>query len=326
MNKQTYPRPLKVVFMGCPEFSVPCIQAIANDKDFEIAAVYCMPDKPKGRGKILSPTPIKEWAIKNGYEVRTPVSFKKQPEEIEILKSYEPDYLVVVAYGLILPQAVLDIPHIASVNLHASILPKYRGASPMQYAIMNGEKETGNTVMLMSKGMDEGDILSVEKIPITKDDDLESIHDKLSSIGAEQLVCTLKKYADGDIKPIAQDHEKATYTSKFTSETANIDWNKSSYEIRNLIYAMSPYPGAWFTDGKERIKVFRANILEETSMLPSGSIISQNSEGIKVSCGDKKIISLTELQRAGKKRMKVCDFLRGYEVASQNICSKSNGE
>ena len=166
-------KPYKVVFMGSPDFSVPCLKALYESPDFEVKAVYSMPDKPKGRGKQLSPTPVKAFAIEHNITVRTPASFNKEPEEIEVLRSFEPDYLVVVAYGLILSQKVLDIPRIAAVNLHASLLPSFRGSSPMQYAILNGLKETGNTVMLMSKGMDEGDMLATNKISIEENDDLQ---------------------------------------------------------------------------------------------------------------------------------------------------------
>ena len=250
-------KPYKVVFMGSPDFSVPCLKALYESPDFEIKAVYSMPDKPKGRGKQLSPTPVKAFALEHNITVRTPASFKKEPEEIEVLRSFEPDYLVVVAYGLILSQKVLDIPKIAAVNLHASLLPSFRGSSPMQYAILNGLKETGNTVMLMSKGMDEGDMLAANKIAIEENDDLEAVHDKLSATGAPLLMKTLVDYAEGRITPVPQDHSKATYTAKITTETAKIDWNKPAQEIRNLIYAMSPFPGAWFECEKDtRIKVY----------------------------------------------------------------------
>ncbi|MBR4329790.1 MAG: methionyl-tRNA formyltransferase, partial [Candidatus Riflebacteria bacterium] len=227
-------KPYKVVFMGSPDFSVPCLKALYESPDFEVKAVYSMPDKPKGRGKQLSPTPVKAFAIEHNITVRTPASFKKEPEEIEVLRSFEPDYLVVVAYGLILSQKVLDIPRIAAVNLHASLLPSFRGSSPMQYAILNGLKETGNTVMLMSKGMDEGDMLATNKISIEENDDLEAVHDKLSATGAPLLTKTLIDYAEGKITPVPQDHSKATYTAKITTETAKIDWNKPAQEIRNL--------------------------------------------------------------------------------------------
>lgn len=306
-------KPYKVVFMGSPDFSVPCLRALYDSPDFEIKAVYSMPDKPKGRGKVLSPTPVKAFALEHNIVVRTPASFKKEPEEVEILRSFEPDYLVVVAYGLILSQKVLDIPKIAAVNLHASLLPNFRGSSPMQYAILNGLKETGNTVMLMSKGMDEGDMLATNKISIEENDDLEAVHDKLSATGAPLLTKTLIDYAEGKITPVPQDHSKATYTAKITTETAKIDWNKPAQEIRNLIYAMSPFPGAWFECEKEtRIKVFRAKVTDcKKDMLPGEVISCCPQKGIVISCGNSTAIELLELQRPGKNRMNEQSFLCG---------------
>ena len=306
-------KPYKVVFMGSPDFSVPCLKALYESPDFEIKAVYSMPDKPKGRGKQLSPTPVKAFAIEHNITVRTPASFKKEPEEIEVLRSFEPDYLVVVAYGLILSQKVLDIPRIAAVNLHASLLPNFRGSSPMQYAILNGLKETGNTVMLMSKGMDEGDMLATNKISIEENDDLEAIHDKLSATGAPLLMKTLIDYAEGKITPVPQDHSKATYTAKITTETAKIDWSKPAQEIRNLIYAMSPFPGAWFECEKDtRIKVFRAKVVEnETNSKPGELISCCSQKGLIIGCGNSTAIELLELQKPGKNRMNEQCFLCG---------------
>ncbi|MGI6445182.1 MAG: methionyl-tRNA formyltransferase [Candidatus Ozemobacteraceae bacterium] len=319
--------PYKVVFMGCPDFAVPSLCILATDPDFEVVAVYCMPDRPKGRGKTLTPTPIKEFALQHGFEVRTPVSFRKQPEEIEVLKSFKPDYLVVVAYGLILPQEVLNIPKIAPVNLHASILPAYRGPSPIHYSLINGDSETGNTVMLMSKGMDEGEILSVSKTPIGDCDDLGSLHDRLSVHGAELLVRTLKSYAQGEITPLVQDHLKATYTGKISTDTAHIDWKKSAIEVRNLIFAMSPCPGAWFNDGRERIKVFRARVEDEFSSEPAGTILVQDQNlGIKIVCGDSRVLSLLELQRAGKNRICCADFVCGCRLSLNNLCDDETEE
>ena len=306
-------KPYKVVFMGSPDFSVPCLKALYESPDFEIKAVYSMPDKPKGRGKLLSPTPVKAFALEHNIPVRTPASFKKEPEEIEVLHSFEPDYLVVVAYGLILSQKVLDIPRIAAVNLHASLLPSFRGSSPMQYAILNGLKETGNTVMLMSKGMDEGDMLATNKISIGEEDDLEAVHDKLSASGAPLLKQTLIEYAEGKITPVPQDHSKATYTAKITTETAKIDWNKPAQELRNMIYAMSPFPGAWFECEKDtRIKVFRAKVVDCKKDMPPGEVISCCSQkGIVISCGNSTALELLELQRPGKNRMNEQCFLCG---------------
>lgn len=309
---QTPNKPIRVVFMGSPDFSVPCLKAIYDSKDFEVVAVYSMPDRPKGRGKALAPTPVKAFALEHNIPVRTPSSFKKEPEEIEVLRSFKPDYLAVVAYGLILPQAVLDIPTIAPVNLHASLLPQFRGSSPMQYVLLTGQKETGNTVMLMSKGMDEGDMLAVSKFPIEPEDDLGIVHDKLCANGAPLLVNTLLDYAEGKITPVPQDHSKATYTAKITSETAKIDWNKPADELRNLIYAMSPFPGAWFECGKDRIKVFRASVVEGCSTAEPSDVLSCNAKtGIIIACGNSTALKLNELQKPGKNRMSDKSFVCG---------------
>ncbi len=313
MEKQRE-KPYKIVFMGSPDFSVPCLKLLFESKDFDVKAVYSMPDKPKGRGKALAPTPVKTFALEHNIPVRTPLSFKKEPEEIEILRSFSPDYLVVVAYGLILPQSVLDIPKIAAVNLHASLLPNFRGSSPMQYAILNGLKETGNTVMLMSKGMDEGDMLATNKISIEEEDDLEAVHDKLCTSGTPLLAKTLIEYAEGKITPVPQDHSKATYTTKITTDTAKIDWNKTAKEIRNLIYAMSPFPGAWFEcDNNTRIKVFRAKVVNcDKKDIRAGELISCCPKtGIVIGCGNSTAIRLTELQRPGKNRINEQCFLCG---------------
>lgn len=315
-------KPLRIVFMGCPDFAVPSLQTLADDKDFAIAAVYCMPDRPKGRGKKPAPTPVKTFALERGFAVRTPATFRNAPEEIEALRSYAPDFLVVVAYGLILPQSVLSIPAVAPVNLHASILPEFRGPAPIHQAMLLGRKETGNTVMLMSKGMDEGDILATGRTPISEDDDLGSLHDRLSLEGAALLAKTLKEFAAGRITATPQNHAAASYTAKITPQTARIDWRMPAPRVRNLIYAMSPFPGAWFADGDERIKVFRAQADNNAGNQQPGTVISQSqSEGIRVACGENTSIRLFELQRAGRGRLCCSDFLRGCQLKSQVLSS-----
>lgn len=307
---------LKVAFMGCPDFAVPALEALATDQSFEIPAVYCMPDRPKGRGKQTSPTPVKEFALKKGFRVETPATFRQNPEAIETLRSFNPDFLVVVAYGLILPESVLQIPRLAPVNLHASILPEYRGPSPIHHVLLQGRKETGNTVMLMSKGMDEGDILAIEKTAISDSDDLESLHDRLSAMGAPLLIRTLKEFAAGKIAPVPQNHAQATYTCKITPQMARIDWHRDAEELVNLIRAMSPFPGAWFEDGKERIKIFKATA-EKGQNLPPGSVIDQSSDhGISIACGNSSALRVLEVQKAGKARMKASDFLKGCRISS----------
>jgi len=307
---------LKVVFMGCPDFAVPALETLASDKSFEISAVYCMPDRPKGRGKHTAPTPVKEFALKRGFRVETPASFRQNPEAVATLRSFNPDFLVVVAYGLILPESVLQIPRLAPVNLHASILPEYRGPSPIHHVLLHGRKETGNTVMLMSRGMDEGDILAVERTPICDNDDLESLHDRLSAMGAPLLNRTLKEFAAGKITPVPQHHEKATYTCKITPQMARIDWRRDAEELSNLIRAMSPFPGAWFEDDKDRIKIFKA-AAEVGQNLQPGSVIEQSCDhGITIACGNNTALRLLEVQKAGKARIKVSDFLKGCRINS----------
>jgi methionyl-tRNA formyltransferase len=301
----------RVVFMGCPDFAVPSLQALVEDENFSVDAVYCMPDKPKGRGKKLAPTPVKVCAQKMGIEVNTPSSFKKHPEEIDKLANYNPDFLVVVAYGLILPRAVLDIPTIAPVNVHASLLPLYRGPAPIHHAIMNGDEITGNTVMLMNNRMDEGDILATSKVEIRPDDNIGKLHDRLSLDGARLLLPTLIGFARNEIEPRAQNHEQATYTAKISKELAKIDWNKSAATIYNLIRAMNPCPGAWFTDGKEKIKVFSAEMGPAVNTRP-GTLLSKKNK-IQVACGQQTSLFLTMLQRPGKSRLDSESFLRGYQ-------------
>lgn len=311
--------PLRLVFMGCPQFAVPSLAKLTQDPAFEVVAVYCMPDRPKGRGKKTSPTPVKVFASEHDLPIFSPKTFRQAPEEVEKLRSFAPDFLVVAAYGLILPQSVLDIPKIAPINLHASILPAYRGPSPIHQAILDGLGETGNTIMLMSKGMDEGDILAVETVPIASDEDFTDIHDRLSIMGATLLAETLKKFATGQITPLPQQHEKATYTSKITPLTARINWNNPATQIINQIRAMNPAPGAWFEDAGERIKVFKAETASQEPASPGTVIKQQPGTGIKIACGQGTSLYLLELQRAGKSRLSCREFLCGCGLKSSQL-------
>ena len=311
--------PYKVVFMGCPDFAVPCLKVLLDDPDFDICCVYCMPDRPKGRGKKLAMTPVKQFALEKDIEVRTPSSFKKFPEEVDKLAQLEPDFLVVVAYGLILTQAVLDIPKIAPINVHGSLLPKYRGPAPIHYAILNGETETGNTIMLMNSKMDEGDMLAKCKVPITSSDTLCSIHDQLCVQGANLLGQTMKDFARGKITPEKQDHSQATYTQKISPQTAKISWQKSAQEIDRLIRAMCPFPGAWFEADSTRLKVFAARIGESTQLAP-GTVISDDPKtGLKIACAEGSSIELITIQKPGKGKMSAADFLRGFNFKNKSL-------
>ncbi|PKL47429.1 MAG: methionyl-tRNA formyltransferase [Candidatus Riflebacteria bacterium HGW-Riflebacteria-2] len=313
--------PMRLVFMGCPQFAVPALEQLTRDSAFDVVAVYCMPDRPKGRGKKPSPTPVKTFAEAHGLPVFTPATFRNAPEEIERLQGFAPDFLVVAAYGLILPQALLDLPKLAPINLHASILPAYRGPSPIHQAILDGLTETGNTIMLMSRGMDEGDILAVASTPVSPDEDFAAVHDRLSIMGADLLVDTLKKFAAGTITPRPQNHAAATYTKKITPDVARIDWNEPAAKIYNLIRAMSPAPGAWFEDASERIKVFKSVVGATATASPGTVLEQQPGSGIHIACGEGSSLHLLELQRAGKSRLSCREFLCGCALKSTRLVS-----
>ncbi len=304
---------IKIVFMGSPGFAVPALTSLLDDPVFQVTGVFSMPDKPKGRGQKESVTPVKALATNRKIPVFTPASFRKDPSQIEILRDLKPDFLAVVAYGLILPKEVLEIPRLASVNLHASLLPKYRGPSPIHFALLNGEEKTGNTVMLMNEKMDEGDILSTEEIPISDADNLETLHDRLSSTGAVLLRETLKSFSEGEIHPVPQNHSLATYTTKIKPDLAKIDWEKEARAITNLVRAMSPFPGAWFELKGERIKIGSA-VPGDASGKPCGEVFQiDDKTGINVACGNNTSLQIKTLQRPGKSMLPAADFLRGYK-------------
>ncbi|MBF0543781.1 MAG: methionyl-tRNA formyltransferase [Candidatus Riflebacteria bacterium] len=312
--------PLKVVFMGSPRFAVLSLEKLLTNSDFEVRAVYCMPDKPQGRGKKMEMTPVKQLSLERGIPVNTPTSFLRVPEEINKLKAYDPDLLVVVAYGLILPQSALKIPKLSSINLHGSILPRYRGPSPIHAALMNGDSETGNTVMLMNEKMDEGDILAVEKYAIPNEFSFNQLHDLMSASGAELLSRTLLDFASGNIVPTPQDHSRASYTSKVTTETAKIDFQNSANAIERLIRAMNPSPGAWFLCGGERIKIGKARTATLNGNFPPTTVINADPlKGLSIVCGNKTILEPLALQRPGKQMIPVADFLRGFSFQGKLI-------
>jgi len=301
--------------MGCPDFAVPALRAIATTPSFRVTAVYCMPDRPKGRGHKEAATPVKTAALELGLPVRQPASFRKDPAAVAELRAEQPDFLVVVAYGLILPQSVLEIPHLAPVNLHASLLPQYRGPSPIHAAILAGDMFTGNTVMRMNAKMDEGDILASETTPITGLDTLVSLHDRLSAMGAPLLIKTLQAFAHGEIRPEPQNHSHATYTHKISSDTAHIDWQHPATTLFNLIRAMTPCPGAWFESNGERFKIGAAAVDGPSSANP-GTILNADAHGIRIACGGGGSIRLLRLQRPGKSMMSAGEFLRGFNFIS----------
>lgn len=308
----------KIVFMGTPDFSVPALKAI-HQNGYEVAMVVTQPDRPKGRGRKLLPTPVKAAAMEMGYAVIQPETlrtddFRKQMEELT------PDLFVVVAFGHILPKDVLEIPKLGAINIHASLLPKYRGPAPIHWAIINGEKETGITIMFMDKGLDTGDILLTEKTEITRDDDAGILHDRLSVMGAELLVKALKQFETGDICPVPQDHDQATHAPILNKKDGHIDWNRPAEKLETFIRGMTPWPGAFTFHGDKRLKIFRAaplvpkpEIGNEDGAKSPGTVIKGFPDELWVAAGDGPL-SVLEIQGASGKRLLIKDFLRGYQV------------
>ncbi len=295
--------------MGTPEFAVPSLEMLL--KHHEVVAVVTHPDKPKGRGKKLMFSPVKEKALQAGIEVLQPEKVKEK-EFIEILKNYHADLIAVTAFGQILPEEILNMPKYGCINVHGSLLPKYRGAAPLQWAVINGEKETGVTTMYMAKGMDTGDMLLKEKIEVSSQDTYGSIHDKLCVIGAELLLKTIEGLEKGTLQRIPQQEEQATYASMLTKESGHIDWSKKCDEIICLIHGLDPVPTAYTIYEGEVLKVWQAEKIQQPTG-KIGEITAITKKGFVVTAGDGSIL-VTEVQAKGKKRMGTDAYLRGHHV------------
>lgn len=315
MKKSNY----RIIFMGTPEFAVPCLKALIESGQ-DVIAVVTQPDKPKGRGKHLTSPPVKELALKCDIPVLQPEKIKDEPF-VNALKNLCPDVIAVVAYGKILPKAVLDMPPLGCINVHASLLPKYRGAAPINRAIINGEKETGITTMLMDEGMDTGDMLLTERVEIKDDDTAASLRDRLKHIGAELLIRTIKGIESGVVQPIKQDDSQATYAPMLKKEDGRIDWTLKAEEIRNLIRGLNPWPGAYTRWEGKQIKIFKgervkgqgSGVKEEP-----GTIINVSADGICVAAG-KDALLITELQPENKNKMSASEFIKGYRIVKNQI-------
>ena len=303
---------MRVVFAGTPQFAVPTLNSLI-DAGFEISAVYTQPDRPAGRGRQLLASPVKRVAEDHSISVMQPVSLGEEAES-EVLQSFAPEVLIVVAYGLILPSHILNVPTLGCVNVHASLLPRWRGAAPIPRAIEAGDLVSGITIMKMDAGLDTGPIVAMREIPIDDEDNSATLHDKLSHVGAELLVETLPAYVSGAAKPVEQDDRNATYANKLSKAEARIDWQRPAFDIKNQIRAFNPWPIAFTFHQGERIRILHAQIAGEVSnRFTPGSICNVTKEGIDVACGD-GILSLKELQREGAKPLLAGDFLNGYPI------------
>ncbi len=298
--------------MGTPDFSVPVLKNLAKQDNFHISLVVTQPDRPKGRGKTMAASPVKEAALKLGLDLHQPEK-ASTPETIEKLSNLNPDFFVVVAYGQILSQAVLDIPKKYPINIHASLLPKYRGASPIQAAISNMDNQSGVTTMVMAKAMDAGDILLTATTPITPEDTAQDLHDKLATMGAELIVDTIGSILDNTIAPVAQDHTKATFVKLLKKQDGCIDWQQSSQKICAHINAMTPWPGAFTPLNGRNTKIFKAKASSSTIDHPPGTIFKCDTDGIHVACG-KGVLTILELMGSSGKRLKSQDYLRGHAL------------
>ncbi|MBP1545488.1 MAG: methionyl-tRNA formyltransferase [Oscillospiraceae bacterium] len=305
---------MNIVFMGTPDFAVPCLKALVESGE-NVSAVFTQPDKPKGRGYKLTPPPVKEYAVSQNIPVYQPVSMKKGEEADEaydVLCKLAPDLVVVVAYGQILPKRILDIPKTYCINIHASLLPKYRGAGPIQWSILDGEKVTGVTSMIMAEGLDTGDMLIKAELEIGENETADELHDRLSVLGADVLLKTVDAIKKGDVCPEKQDDTLSNYAPRLTKELCPIDFNKTASQIHNQIRGLSSWPCAVAEVAGRRLKVFRSELDGIRHGGAPGEVCDKDR--FTVVCGDGFGITFTEVQADGGKRMKTADYLRGNKL------------
>ncbi|NLI16165.1 MAG: methionyl-tRNA formyltransferase [candidate division Zixibacteria bacterium] len=302
---------MRLVFMGTPRFAVPAFEKLLNSKH-QVAAVVTAPDKPRGRGRVLSPTPIKEAALKANLPILQPANLKST-EFLKDLGEFEPDLNVVVAFR-ILPESVFALPRLGSINLHASLLPAYRGAAPINWAIINGETVTGLTTFLLQKEVDTGDIIMRREVTIRPEDDFGSVHDKMALIGADLLLESIDALESGRAMLIPQDRTQVSSAPKITPETRKIKWGRPAKEICNLIRGLSPHPGAYSVLDGRKLIILKGAIMENNRQAEPGTItIADDKSGLAVACGD-GALHILQLKPEGKKVMGSAEFVRGYHV------------
>lgn len=307
---------MRIVYMGTSDFAVYPLKTLI-DKGYEVVGVVSQPDRPKGRGRKITAPPVKEIALIHNIPVFQPEKVK-HPEAVAFIGSWQPDLIVVVAYGQILSRDLLFLPPLGCINIHASLLPFYRGAAPIQRAIMNGERETGVTIMYMDEGLDTGDIIKQSKIPIDEDITHGELEAVLAQKGAELLIETIEDIKEGRVIRKKQDHTLATYAAMLTPDDEIIDWERSAREIHNQIRALSPLPGAYSWLKEAKLKVFRSKILDEEEKGIPGEIKDITEEGLVVQTGSGRLMIL-EVQKEGKKKMSVADFLRGNRISKGDL-------
>ena len=328
---------MRIVFMGTPDFSVPALKALV-EVGHQVIAVVTQPDKPKGRGKEVQMTPVKIQAMEYGIPVYQPAKVR-EASFVEVLKGLEADAYVVIAFGQILPKAVLELPKYGCINIHASLLPKYRGAAPIQWCVIDGERETGITTMMMDVGLDTGDMLEKAVIPIEEKETGGSLHDKLSMAGGDLILSTLKKLEEGTLVRTPQTDEGTCYAKMLTKSLGDIDWNQGAVSIERLIRGLNPWPSAYTMWNGKTIKIWAADVIAgreaaeflsesgvpaETGTAP-GTVVCSDKRGLVV-CTGGGLLSIRELQMEGKKRMDTPAFLRGYPIPAGDVFVKKESD
>ena len=307
---------MKVIFAGTPDFAAAALKAIAA-AGFEIPLVLTQPDRPKGRGMQLAPSPVKQAALELGLRVAQPEKLRNNAEALQMLKEVKADVMVVAAYGLILPQDVLDTPKHGCLNIHASLLPRWRGAAPIQRAIEAGDAETGVCIMQMDIGLDTGDVVSEHRYAIQPTDTANEVHDALMNLGAAAIVADLQQLkTEGRLKSVKQPEEGMTYAQKLSKEEARIDWNESSAVIERKIRAFNPVPAAWVEYQGKPMKIWRAEVVAQQGR--AGEVLSCSSDGLIVACGA-NALKITQLQPSGSKRMDIAAFAAGHTVEAGTV-------
>lgn len=303
---------MRIVFMGTPDFAAASLQRLIDEK-FDIAGVFTQPDKPKGRGMELAYSPVKELALANGLPVYQPAKMR-DGTALEIIKELAPDILAVVAYGRILPDDILAVPRYGAVNVHGSLLPKYRGAAPIQWAVLNGDKVTGVSTMYLASEMDTGDVIYTAETEIGEFETSGELFDRLKVMGAELLCRTLRDIDSGIAPRTPQEHDKASYVKMLDKSLSPIDWNKDARGVIKWIYGMQPWPVATAELDGAVYKIFAAAYTDTHTDKSPGAIIATGKDGIEVACGGGETVMIKELQAPGKKRMSAADFLRGHSI------------
>lgn len=305
---------MKILFMGTPDFAVPSLDALVQ-AGHELCGVFTQPDKPKNRGMKLQAPPVKEYAVAHNIPVYQPETVK-DGTALGIIRSLEPELIAVAAYGRILPVDILDYPQYGCINVHSSLLPKYRGSAPIHWAILNGEKESGVTIMHMAKAMDAGDIITQAVTPIDPDETVETLHDRLAVLGAKCLVDVVEQIKAGTATRTPQDESKVTFAPMLSRELSPLDWTKSARQLHDQVRGLIPWPATTTQlPNGETVKVFSTQLTGQTTAAAPGTILAADKQGIDIACGDGQVLRIRQLQAQGGKRMDAADYLRGHPIS-----------